>query len=246
MSLIDLGAARASTDGRRARRTRRPAVLLVDLSHGDGRDLSGYLDRQGLAVHDAPLADEASGTDGPETDGFDAVVLIARLPDPTALAAIRRMTGPDAPPLLMVARAGEALERVLALEMGADDLVGDEADTRELLARLHGLMRRRRVEHGQDEGGRHPDDAWRFSSAYRALVTPEGRRLNLSSGDEAVLAAFTDSPEGLILDRQYPRGDIRTAISRLRRKVRLNTGLELPIQNILGRGYRFDAPLIRT
>jgi len=58
--------------------------------------------------------------------------------------------------------------------------------------------------------------------------------------------AFTESFEGLILDRDHLRGDIRTAISRLRRKVRLDIGVELPIQNVWGRGYRFDAPLLRT
>lgn len=247
MSLVDLATARIRPGGRPAPKTRPSAVLVVDLGGGDPCDLSVYLDRQGLSVHDAHLANGASATDWPEAEGFDAVVLIARLPDPTALAAIRRMTGLNAPPLLVVARAGESLERVLALEMGADDLVGEEVDAREVLARLHGLMRRRRAEH-ERQGVRAPfsDGAWRLSSAHRALVSPEGRSLALSNGDEALLAAFTESFEGLILDRDYPRGDIRTAISRLRRKVRLDTGLELPIQNIWGRGYRFDAPLLRT
>lgn len=246
MSLVSLAAARARPGGRTSTKTRRPTILLVDLSHGDDRDLAVYLDQQGLSVHDAPLARTVT-TDWPETEGFDAVVLITCLPDSTALAAIRRMTDLNAPPLLVIARSGESLERVLALEMGADDLVGEEATEREVLTRLHGLMRRRRIE--QDEKGDrapHQAGAWRLNSAFCALVSPEGRRLDLSSGDEAILAAFAESFEGLILDHDYPRGDVRTAISRLRRKVRRNTGLELPIQNIWGRGYRFDAPLIRT
>lgn len=246
MSLINLNAARARPGGRASPRARRPTILLVDLSDGDDRDLSGYLDQQGLSVHDAPPTRTVT-TDQPDTEGFDAVVLITSLPNSTALAAIRRMTNTNAPPLLVVARSGESLERVLALEMGADDLVGEEATEREVLTRLHGLMRRRKIE--QDEKADRapfPDGAWRLNSAFRALVSPEGQRLDLSSGDEALLAAFTEGFEGLILDRDYPRGDVRTAISRLRRKVRRNTGLELPIQNIWGRGYRFDAPLVRT
>ena len=246
MSLVSLAAARARPGGRTSTKTRRPTILLVDLSDGDDRDLSAYLDQQGLSVHDAPLARTVT-TDRPETEGFDAVVLITCLPDSTALAAIRRMTDLNAPPLLVVARSGESLERVLALEMGADDLVGEEATEREVLTRLHGLMRRRRVEQ-EEKGDPAPLSVgvWRLNSAFRALVSPEGRRLNLSSGDEAILAAFTESFEGLILDRDHPKGDVRTAISRLRRKVRRNTGLELPIQTIWGRGYRFDAPLVRT
>ena len=247
MSLVALAAARIRPGVRVAPRARAAAVLVVDLSEDDPRELSAYLDRQGLSVHDAHLASDASETDWPDLDGFDAVVLIARLPNPTVLAAIRQMTRLNAPPLLVIVRAGESLERVLALEMGADDLVGEEADAREVLARLHGLMRRRRTEH-ERQSLRAPcsDGAWRLNSAHRTLASPEGRRLILSSGDEALLMAFTESFEGLILDRDHLRGDIRTAISRLRRKVRLDIGVELPIQNVWGRGYRFDAPLLRT
>lgn len=246
MSLVSLAAARARPSDRASTRTRRPAILLVDLSNGDDRDLSVYLDQQGLSVHDAPLAQTAT-TERPETEGFDAVVMITCLPNTTALAAIRRMTGLSAPPLLVIARSGEALERVLALEMGADDLVGEEATLREVLTRLHGLMRRRPIEKDEKSAPAPVSEgAWRLNTAFRALVSPEGRRLDLSGGDAAILAAFAESFEGLILDRDYPRGDVRTAISRLRRKVRRHTGLELPIQNIWGRGYRFDAPLVRT
>lgn len=223
---------------------RASALLLIDLNNEEPHELGGYLERQGFEV----VRVDSTGClhDDEETlfEIFEAVVLIVRLPDAEALAAIRQLNSSDAPPLLVVALEGETVERVLVLEMGADDLVGREIEPREVLSRLQRLIRRGQ---GADTPS-HPTTAhdWALKPSHRALITPSGCSIKLTARDQALLYAFTENADGLLLDWKYRRGHIRTAVSRLKRKVMAGAGVALPIQNIRGLGYRFDANLVQT
>ncbi|ATQ42959.1 response regulator transcription factor [Caulobacter mirabilis] len=234
-----------SVSGDDRRSLTRPArsLLLVDLSEGDPHDLGVYLERQGLSVYETNSLDRLYGAS--LKGEFNAVALVARLPNPTVLAAIRHMNGADAPPLLVVALEGEVVERVLVLEMGADDLVGRDTEAREVLARLHRLIWRRPGADAPDPRPGSAGEAWVLKNARRALITPTGRRISLTGGDQELLNAFTRREDGLVLEQDYPRGHIRTAVCRLKRKVLLGSGVELPIQNVRGEGYRFDASLVQ-
>ena len=241
MSLTEMSDA---LEGRRARLSKRraPSVLLVDISGDDIHDLGPYLTRQGLSVFAADSDDHILDEEAMNLDAFYVVVLVARLPDPAALDAIRRMNHRHSPPVLLVAREGAVLERILALEMGADDLVDQQISSREVLARLHALMRRR-------HGGTPPASpglssiGWTLRQSQRTLVTPDGRRIDLSSRDQALMNAFLDSADGFIFEHAYPGDHIRSAVSRLKRKAVQVAEIDLPIQNVRGRGYRFDADL---
>ena len=241
MSLADISGA---LDASRSWSKRRVAsVLLVDISGDDVHDLGPYLTRQGLSVFAANPDDHTLDDDeAMNLCAFDVVVLVARLPDPAAMGAIRQMSRRNGPPVLVVAREGAVLERILALEMGADDLVDQQISPREVLARLHALMRRR-----QAQPSLGPSDAsgngWTLKQSQRTLMAPDGRRIDLSSRDQALMNAFLDSADGFIFERAHPGDHIRTAVSRLKRKALQVADVELPIQNVRGRGYRFDADL---
>lgn len=241
MSLVHISSAQ---EGRRPWSSKRRAasVLLLDISGDDVHDLGPYLTKHGLSVFAADSDDRILDDEAINLVAFDVVVLVARLPDPAALDAIRRVSQQNGPPVLVVAREGAVLERVLALEMGADDLVDQQISSREVLARLHGLMRRQHAEAPLVPPAA-CDTGWALKQSQRTLVAPDGRRIDLSSRDQALVNAFLDSADGFIFEHDYPGGHIRSAVSRLKRKALQVAAIELPIQNVRGQGYRFDADL---
>ena len=241
MSLADIsGALEGSRSWSSKRQT--TSVLLVDVSGDDIHELGPYLTRQGLSVFAADSDDQILDDEAMNLCAFDVVVLVARLPDPAAMGAIRQIGRRNGPPILVVAREGAVLERILALEMGADDLVDQQIAPREVLARLNGLMRRRHAEPSPAPSGA-SGSGWTLKQSQRTLMAPDGRRIDLSSRDQALMNAFLDSADGFIFERAYPGDHIRTAVSRLKRKALQVADVELPIQNVRGRGYRFDAGL---
>lgn len=221
------------------------SVLLINLHADRDVDLGGYLESQGLTV-------SRVGADRLELDSqlalldvFDVAVLIGRLPGLRVLDAIRRIAGNGTIPLLVVATEGEAVERILALEMGADDLVDQQTTAREILARLHGLMRRNGPARAEAADSFPQSGVWILKPSRRTLITPSGVRVGLSARDGALLDAFTEAPDGLVVENEYPGRHLRAAIRRLRRRVLESAGVELPILNVWGEGYRFNAVLQR-
>lgn len=230
--------------------SRMRTLLLVDLSGDGASDLGDYLERSDFLVSKTDSLGGLYDKGEALSEAFDLIVLVARLPHSSALAAIRHLNRLDAPPCFVVALEGEALERVLFLEVGAEDLVGREANAREILTRLHRLMERRgersaltasSMEARADDGA-----AWTHRHAQRILVTPSGQKISLTGRDHALLIAFTDKADGLLREGDYPAGHIRTAISRLKRKVLMDAETVLPIGSVWGQGYRFDAELVRA
>lgn len=224
-----------------ANRPSSASVLLVDPLRAERRALSDYLAVQDLAVIEADHVDEAWD----DADGVDVVVVVASLPDPAVSAFIRRSAETGGPPILVMSETGEYVERVLALELGADDLVAREINPRELLARLRGLMRRRRREVGAAAPGRN-GPGWTLQTQRRALVAPTGRRIDLSPADLALLTAFAEGIDSQILDGDLPGGNLRTAVSRLRHRALSHARIDLPIRNVRGLGYRFEAPISKA
>lgn len=241
MSMIE---APAAPDSRApAMRAASGCVLLVDPLRSERRALSDYLALQHLEVIEAEHVDEAWD----EAEGVDVVVVVAALPDPAVSAFIRRSAEAGGAPILVMSETGEYLERVLALELGADDLVAREINPRELLARLRGLMRRRRREaKGPASAPGLKGSGWTLQIDRRALVAPTGQRIDLSRADLALLTAFADGLDSQILDADPPGGNLRTAVSRLRQRALSHAQVDLPIRNVRGLGYRFEAPLSKA
>ena len=238
------------------------------------RELVGdHLTRYGLI---ARLADSAAAMRRElQRGGIDIVLLDLMLPDGDGIELCRDLRMHSKMPVIMLTAQGDPISRVLGLEMGADDYVAKPFEPRELLARIHALMRRSSGalaaapgETGTPEGQAQPRfepngapvtrgfGGWQIDWRNRMLISPEGIGLSLSNVEYRLLAAFAEHP-GEVLSRgqlvemtrsaanESNERSIDLAVSRLRAKLR--ESLENPqfIRTVRGRGYQFTAELAR-
>jgi two-component system OmpR family response regulator len=237
------------------------------------RELVGdHLTRYGLQ---ARLADSAAAMRRElQRGGIDIVLLDLMLPDGDGIELCRDLRVHSKMPVIMLTAQGDPISRVLGLEMGADDYVAKPFEPRELLARIHALMRRSSGALATSPGdpafdasapprfepaGMAPTrdfGGWQIDWRNRMLVDPEGVGLSLSNVEYRLLAAFAEHP-GEVLSRgqlvemtrsaatESNERSIDLAVSRLRAKLR--ESLENPqfIRTVRGRGYQFTAELAR-
>jgi len=173
------------------------------------------------------------------------------MPGEDGLSVCRRLQT-RAIPILMLSAMGATPDRVIGLEMGADDYLAKPFDPRELIARVRALLRRQEKLRGRTVAELR-FAGWRLLPDQRRLLAPDGADVVLSRGEFALLQALAERP-GRVLDRerlmQLTRGDahdsvdraVDLAISRLRRKLaQAAAGGDALVQTLRGEGYRFDA-----
>lgn len=223
-----------------------PRILVVDDDPGIREVLSDYLSQHGYAVEAAASAAEMDRSLASRAP--DVIVLDLMMPGEDGLSVVRRLDR-QGPPVIMLSAMGEDTDRIIGLELGADDYLAKPCNPRELLARVRAVMRRPR-ETAETIGEGLGFAGWRVDLMRRELVRPDGQPVTLSAGEFALLLAFLKSP-GRILTRdqllERARGSdadvfdraIDVQISRLRRKLDDGSGLEM-IQTLRGEGYRFD------
>lgn len=176
----------------------------------------------------------------------DLVVLDERLSGGRAYGFCRRLAVEGGAPVILLSENADVVSRIVALEVGADDLLSTPVDRRLLLAQARALMRR-----GDTRLGRSTPpapDSWRLDPVSREAIGPNGRRLRISPQEVALLNMFLDNP-GVVFTtetashwiptlKQDTSTGFRTAMSRLRRKLdELNCG-EV-IQTVHGAGYMY-------
>jgi len=125
----------------------RPQILLADDDHELAGLLRDFLDREGFdatTAHDAESAISAA-----RAREFDAIVLDVMLPGRSGLDVLRELRRESAIPVLMLTALGEDIDRILGLELGADDYIPKPCNPRELAARLRAVLRRSRGESGE-------------------------------------------------------------------------------------------------
>jgi two-component system, OmpR family, response regulator len=229
-----------------------PHILVVDDDPGIREVLTDYLGRHGF---DARAAGSAAEMDRAlEAGRPDLIVLDVMMPGEDGLSVVRRLAG-NGPPIVMLSAMGEDTDRIVGLELGADDYLAKPCNPRELLARVRAVLRRPRdVGPGEDSPALR-FAGWRLDLMRRELTRPDGEPVALSAGEFALLRAFAECA-GRVLTRdqllEKARGHdadvfdraVDVAISRLRRKLDDGSGLEL-IQTLRGEGYRFDAKVER-
>jgi two-component system, OmpR family, response regulator len=232
-------------------------ILMVDDDPGIRDVVSEFLGRHGYAVETAGDAAEmeAALAHGP----VDLVVLDVMLPGEDGLAICRRLAGPDGPAIIMLSAMGEETDRIVGLELGADDYLPKPCNPRELLARVRAVLRRRQEPRtSEGELGAGCEFAgWRLDLVRRELRSPQGVIVNLSSGEFTLLRAFVERPQRVLTrDRlldlaRGPDSDaydraIDVQISRLRKKLDDgSSGVEL-IRTIRNEGYLFNARVTRA
>jgi two-component system phosphate regulon response regulator OmpR len=227
-------------------------VLVVD-DDARLRDLLvRYLGEQGFEVRAVP---DAQGMDKMlSRERYDLMVLDLMLPGEDGLAICRRLRAqPDTPAIIMLTAKGDEVDRIVGLEMGADDYLPKPFNPRELVARVHAVLRRR-APAGPPGGPSAEHETHRFGSfelnlATRAL-TKGGKDVPLTTGEFSVLKVLAQHPRTplsrdklmeMARGREYEVFDrsIDVQISRLRKLIEEDPAHPRHIQTVWGFGYVF-------
>jgi two-component system OmpR family response regulator len=232
-------------------------ALIVD-DDADIRELlCGYLRRFNIlaeAVRDGTQMRQALA-DG----AFDVVVLDLMLPGEDGLTLCRELRAESNVPILMLTARCEPSDRILGLELGADDYIAKPFEPRELVARIQSVLRRTRDEREparSEERTTVRFDGWRLDSVQRQLEAPDGLLVPLSNAEFRLLWVFLERPRRvlsreLLLDSARGRSieafdrSIDLLVSRLRQKLRDDPRAPRLIKTVRGAGYLFDARDIR-
>ena len=223
-------------------------ILVVDDDPGVRDVLSDFLTGHGYAVEtagDGKAMDRALAEFAP-----DLVVLDLMLPGEDGLSICKRLSARNGPAVIMLSAMGEETDRIVGLELGADDYLPKPCSPRELLARTKAVLRRRGEGPSPENAGSEIEfEGWRLDLVRRELRSSAGVVVNLSGGEFHLLRVLVERP-GRILSRDQlldlARGPTSEAfdraidvqISRLRRKLDDGTGRDL-IRTIRGEGYMF-------
>ncbi len=227
-----------------------PHILIVD-DHRDIRDLvARYLQKQGLRTTVAESA--AAARRAMQTAKIDLVVLDIMMPGEDGLSLTRSLRESQDIPVILLTAMGEETDRIVGLEVGADDYLSKPFNPRELLARIKAVLRRTQTlpRSRGPAPGRVRFDRWILDRGRRELVGEDGVAVPLSSGEFRLLAALLERP-GMILSRDQlldlTRGraaqpfdrSIDNQISRLRKKIERDPRRPELIRTAWGDGYSF-------
>jgi len=231
-------------------------LLLVDDEAALRDPLATYLERQGFAVAQAGNAAEARNQ--VENEAFDLVLLDIMMPGEDGLSLCRHLSETRAMPVILLTARGEATDRIVGLEIGADDYVVKPFEPRELVARIRSVLRRANKSPGDgatDEVFQF--EGWRLDPLKRRLTDPEGAVVAISSAEFRLLMAFLENPRR-VLDRDrlldmvqgreahlFDRA-VDNQVSRLRRKIEVDSRNPQLIQTVWGGGYMLAADVRRV
>jgi len=234
-----------------------PHVLIVD----DDREIRDLLARF-LAKHGLRVTTARDGGDMFKALGewrIDLVVLDLMLPGEDGLSLCRRLRAASAMPVIMLTAMGEETDRIVGLEMGADDYLPKPFNPRELLARIKAVLRRSAAlpERPSEAAGAILRFAgWTLDLATRRLESPAGVVVPLSAGEFDLLQAFVDHPRRVLtrdqlLDLSRGRAaapfdrSVDIQVSRLRRKIEADGKDPQIIRTVRGGGYMFTPEVER-
>jgi two-component system OmpR family response regulator len=229
-------------------------ILLVDDDPEIRQLIGDYLGQHGFRV--------AAAANGLEMDRLIAVerpalvVLDLMLPGEDGLSICRRLAATHGLKVIMLSALGEETDRIVGLELGADDYLPKPCSPRELLARVRAVLRRREGSAEPAGGGAYHFAGWSFDLRRRELRSPAGVAVALSSGEFRLLTAFLERPLRVLTRDQlldFARGPsadvydraVDVQVSRLRKKLTGPDGGEL-IVTVRSEGYMFAVrPVLR-
>jgi len=231
-------------------------ILVVDDDPGVRDVLGEFLSRHGYqvgAVGGGAEMDRALVACPP-----DLIVLDLMMPGEDGLSICRRLAAANGPAVIMLSAMGEETDRIVGLELGADDYLPKPCSPRELLARVRAVLRRRRERGGQAEAGAAALEfaGWRLDLVRRELRSRDGLTVGLSGGEFSLLRTLAERPNRILTRDQLldlARGPTNEAfdraidvqVSRLRKKLDDGSGREL-IRTVRGEGYLFAAEVRRA
>ncbi len=235
----------------------RPHILLVDDELSIRDPLGRYLEKQGYRVTDA--ANAAAARDALKGYDIDVVLLDIMMPGEDGLSLTRHIAENGGPPVILLTARSEEADRIVGLEIGADDYVVKPFSPRELVARIKVTLRRMNgtVKPAGKAGDIWSFEGWQLRTGEQQLYDPEGALVILSSGEYRLLEALVERA-GQVLNRDQlldlTRGRVAgpfdraidNQISRLRRKIEPDAKEPTYIKTIWGGGYRFSVEVLRV
>jgi two-component system OmpR family response regulator len=214
-----------------------------------------------LSQNDLRVTTVATGRELAEAmarDTIDLVVLDLRLQGEDGLQIARKLREASAIPILMLTGRAEEADRVMGLELGADDYLTKPFSPRELLARIRALLRRARAQATVADAiakvRAYRFGGWELNIGLRKLKSPQGEAVELTRGEFSLLAAFLSAPQRILEREQlldlsrlhnaevYDRS-IDVQILRLRRKIEADPAHPRFIVTERGVGYVFNSPV---
>ncbi len=229
--------------------TTTPHILIVD-DHREIRDaLVKYLEKSGMRASSA--ANAVAMDAALKVGAFDLIVLDVMMPGEDGLSVCRRLRGQGSIPILMLTALGDETDRIVGLEVGADDYLPKPFNPRELLARIKAILRRSElapVQGGSLAGHRLAFDRWILDTDRRTLEDSNGNEVGLTTAEFRLLTVFLERPRFVLsrdqlLDLTSGRAaqvfdrTIDNQISRLRRKIEVDPTKPMLIATIWGGGY---------
>lgn len=236
-------------------------ILIVDDDAGIRSLISSFLDKHGYRTDTA--ADPIEMREKLQSRRYDLIVLDVMMPREDGLSALRQLQRDDAPPVIMLSAVGSDIDRIVGLEMGAEDYLAKPCNPRELLARIRTVLRRRegqaaandvapanglRVVDAQD--GMTHFAGWAIDLIGRTLIDPAKAMVALSDSEFRLMRAFVEHPRRVLSRDQlldYATGSesdhydraIDVQVSRLRRKLCPDPAQPSLIRTVRNGGYIF-------
>jgi two-component system OmpR family response regulator len=234
-----------------------PHILAIDDDAAMRNLIASY-----LAENDLRVTTVASGAEMAAVlaaNAIDLVVLDLRLEGEDGLQLARQLREDGQTPIIIVSGRQAEADRVMALELGADDYLTKPFGPRELLARIRAVLRRYQVAAELLPARRDGRRAYRFAGwelnlRSRRLISPRGERVELTNGEFNLLQGFCAAPQRVLTREQllelsrlnsaevYDRS-IDVQILRLRRKIELDPARPQYIRTERGAGYVFSVPV---
>lgn len=224
-------------------------ILVVDDDVAIGELLEQYLGSEGFTV--------ASVVDGQSMDRFlvgqtvDLIILDIMLPGEDGLSIARRLRKDYDTPILMLSARGDEVDRIVGLEVGADDYLSKPFNPRELLARVRAILRRNHPVQEKEPIKTVSTFGDFILDLKSQLLSCDGSNVPLTSGEFALLRVLTEHPNRVLSrdtlidllsghDRAPYDRSIDVRITRLRQKIEKDHKSPVYIQTVWGEGYRFS------
>jgi len=236
------------------------SVLLVDDDIHIRQLLKDYLSEFGMSV--MAVADGTLMAEALASSSYDLVILDLMLPGEDGLTLCKELRSKSDIPILMLTARGETMDRIIGLEVGADDYIVKPFEPRELVARIQTILRRVKgsrdssVQKEQEQEKMVSFMGWHLNYVLRQVISPIGLVVPLSNAEFRLLKVFIEHPcrvltRDFLLDQARGRNmdlfdrSIDLLVSRLRQKLDDDPRTPTLIKTVRGEGYMFDAKVVR-
>jgi two-component system OmpR family response regulator len=232
-----------------------PRILVVDDDREIRTLLAEYLNANGFVTQAVP--DGRAMRDALESKNVDLIVLDLSLPGEDGLSICRRLRAESDLPVIMLTARGTPLDRILGLEMGADDYLPKPFEPRELLARIRNVLRRAQLPDAPVDARALRFGSWMLDLTARHLVDAAGVVIAISGAEFRLLKVFLDNPNQVLsrdrlLDltkgREIDAFDrsIDLQVSRLRQRLGEDARAPALIKTVRSEGYILAAAVRAT